>query len=150
MSGMGNILLGIGNTLRRDDGAGNYVASRFRLSGWESIDCGTAPENFSGIVRRERPILLVLVDAADMGLSPGEFAIIPEEKIRDVGLGTHQATLGFLIDLVREAAGSVVLIGIQPAVVEFGDGLSPAVRVGAQRLVGLLQRGGLERIPLLM
>ena len=66
-----NILLGIGNPLNGDDGAGIYVAEQFRKDGWISLSCGTAPENFTGIIRKAHPDCLVLVDAAALGLSPG-------------------------------------------------------------------------------
>ena len=146
---MKNLLLGIGNPLRRDDGAGNYVAKSFRKAGWRVIDCGTAPENFSGTVRRHHPDLLVLVDAADMGLAPGEYAIIPKEKIRDVGIGTHQLPLDIFIDFLGDAPGATLVIGIQPLRVEMGEGLTHAVQGGADRLIRILEKGEVGSIPVL-
>lgn len=146
---MSNMLLGIGNPLRKDDGVGNYVASRIQAEGWEAHDCGATPENFSGMVRRLHPDLLILVDAAFMGLAAGEIAIIPKGRIRDVGLGTHQLPLDIFIDFLEDAAGEIILIGIEPMVVEVGEGLSPEVRKGADRLVATLERGGARSIPIL-
>lgn len=146
---MVNLLLGIGNSLRRDDGVGNYIASRFRKTNWKVFDCGTAPENFSGMVRREHPEILIIVDAADMGLAPGECAIIPKEKIRDVGLGTHQLPLDMFIDFLGETVGKVLLIGIQPCCVEMGEGLSPVVMGGSERVISMLESGEIGRIPVL-
>ena len=144
-----NILLGIGNPLNGDDGAGIYVAGQFRKEGWVSLSCGSAPENFTGIIRRTRPDCLVLVDAAAMGLSPGEFRIIPRHKIADVSIGTHQLPLSLLIDFLSDAAGRIVLIGIQPDRVITGEEISPRVREGAERLVDVLSSGELDRIPVL-
>ena len=144
-----NMLLGIGNPLRGDDGAGNYIARHFRMKGWQVIDCGTAPENFTGVVRKTKPDVLVLVDAADMGLPPGEFRIIPPERIEDVGLGTHQLPLDQFISFIGECAGKVILVGIQPVVVEMGEGLSPAVQEGVNRLVATLGKGDIYRIQVL-
>lgn len=146
---MVNLLFGVGNSLRKDDGAGNYVASRFRKEGWMVFDCGTSPENFSGVVRREHPGILVIVDAADMGLAPGECAIIPKEKISDVGIGTHQLPLDIFIDFLGDAVAEVLIIGIQPEVVTTGEGLTEEVRSGADRIVGLLERGDIAGIPVL-
>lgn len=146
---MVNVLLGIGNTHRRDDGAGNYIASRFGKEGWKVFDCGTTPENFSGVVRREHPEILVIMDAADMGLYPGECAIIPKEKIRDVGIGTHQLPLDIFIDFLGNVVGRVILIGIQPGIVEMGEGLSPAVQEGAEKCVEMLEKDELDLIPVL-
>ena len=144
-----NILLGIGNPLNGDDGAGMLVAGQFRKEGWISLSCGTVPENFTGIIRKIRPDCLVLVDAAAMGLSPGEFRIIPRHKIADVSIGTHQLPLSLLIDFLSDAAGRIVLIGIQPERVVSGEEISPRVREGADRLVHVLSSGEPGRIPVL-
>lgn len=144
-----NILLGIGNPMNGDDGAGIYVAEQFRMDGWIPLACGTAPENFTGIIRKIRPPCLVLVDAADMGLSPGEYRIIPRQRIADVSMGTHQLPLSLLIDFLSDAAGQIILIGIQPERARTGSEISQPVRGGADRLVHVLSSGGLDRIPVL-
>jgi hydrogenase 3 maturation protease len=144
-----NILLGIGNPLNGDDGAGMLVAGQFSKEGWISVSCATAPENFTGLIRKTLPDCLVLVDAAAMGLAPGEFRIIPRHKIADVSIGTHQLPLSMLIDFLSDSAGRIVLIGIQPGRVVFGGEISPRVREGAERLVHVLSSGELGRIPVL-
>ena len=144
-----NILLGIGNPLNGDDGAGIYVAGQFRKEGWIPLACGTAPENFTGIIRKTRPDCLVLIDAAAMGLSPGEYRIIPRHKIADVSIGTHQMPLSLLIDFISEAAGRIVLIGVQPDRIVAGEEISPRVREGAAQLVHALSSGDLDHIPVL-
>lgn len=138
--------IGIGNTLRRDDGAGIYVAKRLECSGWTALDCGTAPENFTSVVRRAHPEILVLVDAAEMGLSPGEFRIIAKDAIRDVSIGTHHLPLTHLIDYLQDAAGCIVFVGIQPAVVQDGEGLTPEVMRGANDLVEILKKECFEAL----
>ncbi|NYT05452.1 MAG: hydrogenase 3 maturation endopeptidase HyCI [Methanomicrobiales archaeon] len=142
-----NMLLGIGNTLRRDDSVGIYVAHHLNLDGWTAIDCGTTPENFTSVVHRAHPDLVLIVDAADIGLQPGEFRIIPAERIGEAGIGTHQLALNHLITYLRCAAGSILLIGIQPYDVGDGEGLSPAVIEGAERLLNLIREGRLDTIP---
>ena len=144
-----NILLGIGNPLNGDDGAGIYVAGQFRKDGWLSLSCGTAPENFSGTIRKAHPDYLVLVDAATMGLTPGEYRVIPRHRIADVGMGTHQLPLSLLIDFLSDCAGRIILVGIQPGQVTTGEDISLQVRVGANRLVHELLSGKLDRIPVL-
>ena len=146
---MTNILLGIGNPLNGDDGVGIYVAERFRKENWIPLPCGTAPENFTGIIRKSRPACLVLVDAAAMGISPGEYRIIPRDKIEDVSIGTHQLPLSLLIDFLSDSAERIILIGIQPECSAPGEEISPAVRKGADRLVYVLSSGELDCIPIL-
>ena len=140
------MLLGIGNPLHGDDGVGNYVASRFRARGWNAIDCGTMPENFTAVVRRHHPEILVLVDATDLGLTPGEFRTVGDDQIEDVSIGTHNMPLSLLIGYLAESAGKVLFVGIQPARLGEEEGLSPAVIEGAERLMDLLRTNRIEAI----
>jgi hydrogenase 3 maturation protease len=142
-----NMLLGIGNALRGDDGIGVWIARNTHVIGWKALDCGPVPENFTGIVRREHPDLLLLVDAADMGLAPGEFRIIPQEKIQDVGIGTHQLPLSHLITFLEGTAGTILFIGIQPACLEEDMPISPDVKEGAMRLIAHISKGTIREIP---
>jgi hydrogenase 3 maturation protease len=135
--------------LNGDDGAGIYVAEQFRKEGWISLSCGTAPENFTGIIRKAHPDCLVLVDAATMGLFPGEYRVIPRHRIADVSIGTHQLPLSMLIDFLSDSAGQIVLIGIQPSLVAAGEEISPQIREGANRLVHELLFGRVDQIPVL-
>jgi hydrogenase 3 maturation protease len=134
------MLLGVGNTLHGDDGVGNYIASRFRARGWNAIDCGTMPENFTAVVRRHHPEILILVDATDLGLLPGEFRIVGEDQIEDVSVGTHNMPLSFLMHYLSESAGRVIFIGVQPERLHDEEGLSPAVMGGAERLMTMLRQ----------
>jgi len=143
---MVKMLLGIGNLLRGDDGAGNYVADRFRAPGWLALDCGTIPENFTGTVRKEHPVLLVFVDAAEMGIFPGEFRIIRPDDIAAVTFGTHALPLSILIEFLSHDAGRILFIGIQPAQTETDQALTDAVRQGADRLIRILEEGDPEGI----
>lgn len=136
-----NILLGVGNTLLSDDGAGIYVAESFEKDGWSSYNCGTAPENFTSIIRRENPETLLIVDAARMGLSPGEVRQIPEEKISDVSFGTHQLPLSQLTAYLKEYAKKIVIIGIEPKTTDFGEEISPEIKDACGKLLEMIENG---------
>jgi len=143
---MVHLLLGIGNPLLGDDGAGNYVAGLVKDPGWKVFDCGTIPENFTGKVRELHPEILVLVDAADMKISPGEFRVVQPENIADVAFGTHALPIRVLIEYLTPDAGRILFIGIQPERVDMGAPLSERVRKGARRLVRLIEKGEFDRI----
>ena len=135
------ILLGVGNSLRCDDGIGNWVARHFAKPGWLALDCGTAPENFTGVVRREMPRVLVIVDAADLGEEPGTLRIVPKSRIIDTGIGTHMLPLHHLFDYLAPSVDEIVLMGIQPWQVAAGTDLSAPVLRAAEQLVAILQDG---------
>ncbi|KQC08673.1 MAG: hypothetical protein APR55_11305 [Methanolinea sp. SDB] len=146
---MVDMVLGIGNTLNGDDGVGCYVARHLEKTGWISLDCGTVPENFTGIVRRERPDLLVLVDAADMHLPPGEYRIIPGNLIEEVGTGTHALPLSHLIDFLAPVAGEILFIGIQPGSLGTGDPLSGKVKRSGDEVIRIIGERRLDSIRVL-
>ncbi len=146
---MARAILGVGNPLRRDDGVGVWVAERMRGTGWEVIVAGLSVENALGTVRRFAPDLLVVVDAAELGLPPGSARRLRlEESARMLG-STHALPLPFLLSTVGDRVGKIVLIGIQPADRSLGEGLTPEVRAGAEGLVVRLLAGDLGAIPAL-
>ena len=148
---MNRILLGVGNRLSRDDGAGPVLVERLAGSDWLAIDCGTSLENVGGVVSREKPDLLVIADAARMGLPPGEVRRLPRPSVDRMLVSTHGLPLTFFLDRLGSAAGRIVLIGIEPADLSFGEGLSAEVSVGVERLFQALtsEPGGIESIPFL-
>jgi hydrogenase 3 maturation protease len=141
------VLLGIGNSLRGDDGVGPWIADHFQADGWLSFNCGTAPENFTSVIRRTAPDLLVLVDAADIGLPAGEFRVVEPSRIEDVSIGTHQLPLTHLVEYLKDTVGVIVFVGIQPGRVVDGEGISVEVRKGAEALMRVLREGSLGEIP---
>ncbi len=140
------ILMGVGNELRGDDAVGIYVARNFHRDDWYVIIAGQVPEDFTGEIKRIKPETLVLVDAALMGLSPGEFRLVPIEKIPNVAFSTHGMPLSFFLTYINDFVGNSILIGIQPKTMEFGVQLSPEVRRGADQLIKILKSENLNLI----
>jgi len=133
------LLVGIGNELRGDDGFGPALAARVRAAGGPALDAGTAPENLTGPIRRARPEVLLLADAADLGAAPGTVRLLPPAALAEGGTGTHDPGLGMLVQFLQAELGcEVVVLAVQPATVAFGAQRSPAVRAAEQRLAALL------------
>jgi len=144
---MKRMLLGVGNRLSRDDGVGPTVAQALADSDWISIDCGTALENTTGIVSRNRPDLLVIVDAAHMGMEPGTFRRLPIQANDRMLASTHGLPLSFVLANIESSAAETILIGIEPADLSFGEGLSPVVEAAACALIELLRKNRLDEVP---
>ena len=66
------------------------------------------------VIRKRKPMELVMLDAARMGLNPGAVRRIDRDRILDVGISTHMMPLHHIIDYVRPFVESIILIGIQP------------------------------------
>lgn len=118
-----NVVLTVGNSMMGDDGAGPLLAERMTeqpLAGWHVIDGGSAPENVVHRIRALQPTRLIIVDAADMELPPGETRIIDPERIAEMFImSTHNLPLNFLIDQLKEDISEVIFVGIQPTLVAF-------------------------------
>jgi hydrogenase 3 maturation protease len=139
------LILTVGNEMMGDDGAGPYLARRLQqapLEGWEVIDGQTAPENFLHQVRAMQPERVVVVDAADAGLEPGEIYFLDEAAIDSLFImTTHTLPLSFLIVALKEILPEVRFIGIQPDVVSFGYPMTDAVRQAVETLYQQLEGG---------
>lgn len=141
------LLIGVGNTLRGDDGAGPAVLAL--LDGKVNaslLDAGESPESCIGRVRDAGLDSVLLIDAADFGAAPGDLAILEPEDIAHCALSTHHMPLDLFLRFIREESGAadVFALGIQPEHIGFGEPMSPAVadsvRAVAEILQELLQR----------
>lgn len=147
-------VLGMGNELNGDDAAGVLVARRLlqaldergslwgsRSSRWLIEEAGLVPESFTGPLRRFGPEMVLLVDAAEMGLSPGEIALFDWSEAGGMSASTHTqppSVLGRY--LTAEFGCRVMLVGIQPAQLRFGQAVSPAIQAAVDELVAVLIR----------
>ena len=142
---MTNLVFTVGNALMGDDGAGPLLAELLEgapAAGWDVIDGGATPENVMHHVRAAAPERLLLVDAAQMGLSGGEIRRIDAGAVADQFLiNTHAIPLDYLIASLEEDVGEVVFVGIQPTRVAFYEDMTPAVRAGVEELHRRLTAG---------
>ena len=136
-------IVGVGNRLRRDDGVGpllvDALAGRTRAAGL--LDAGDVPENHLERVVGTEPDAVLIVDAVDLRAAPGVVELLGIDAIRAAGVSTHAASLALCADYIAGRTGaSVALLGIQPADVRLGTGLSPAVAEAAAGLSEVLCR----------
>ncbi len=137
-------VLGVGQVLRGDDAAGLRVVQELqkRLPIQEDvllIEAGPAPENFTGSLRRFHPDLVILIDAALMGLEPGAWRRLDWHDTSSYTGSTHTLPLNFLASYLETELGCTVeLIGIQPAGNEFEALISPAVISGIDSVTAAL------------
>ena len=136
-----NLLLGIGNPRHGDDALGPLFARAFRHPHWCCINAATAPENFTGLIRRHHPDLLVLLDAAEMNLPPGTLRRLDPATIQGRDFGTHAPSLAQLAAFLSDCANEIILLGIQPASILPGPRLSPPVRATLRSLAQSLAQG---------
>ena len=139
-------IVGIGNSLRCDDAAGILAARQLResrsLADLETVlvmDAGHAPENGTSQLRRFEPDVVLLIDAAEMGEQPGTIRLIEMDEIEGMSASTHTMPLSMLAKyLVLELNCQVLLLGVQPASTDVGEGLTGKVQQGVGEIVNAL------------
>jgi hydrogenase 3 maturation protease len=140
-------VLGVGSVLRSDDAAGMEVVKRLetRLSPMPTDVClfagETAPENLCGCIKRFMPTHLLMVDAADVGLYPGEFAQINPAQVGGPSFLSHMLPLKLMTDyLTQETGAAVTLLGIQYRTLEFDGPLSPDIERAVEKVCAALEK----------
>jgi hydrogenase 3 maturation protease len=143
------VLLGAGNDLMADDGAGCLVARRLkkRLTGkvpgrsFKVFDAGTAPENFTGLIRREEPDLVLLVDAANFGQRPGAVTVVEHGHFESSLPSTHSLPLSSMIRYLEDTtAAAIVVLLIQAGSAQLDGPMTPEVLRSVRDAVSVLAR----------
>jgi len=133
---------GIGNIMRGDDGLGPKFIEllRARKVNIPLFDCGTAPENYIFPMLKSGCDTLILVDAANVGLNPGQAKIIGVDDIANVSFSTHSPSPKLFIDLLKMGKEdmNIFVISVQPKDTSLGAPLSEAVLRGLEILTDVV------------
>jgi len=138
LGGSKTVIVGIGNTLKGDDGAGPLICEQLRHTGVgaELIDAGTVPENYIQPIIKKTPQNLLIIDAIDFGAAPGVINIFKPEQLSSLVISTHILSPHLFLDMIRQDIDvDVYFIGIQPAQTKLGQSVSAAVKEAIQWLV---------------
>jgi hydrogenase maturation protease len=138
------LILGLGNPLLGDEGIGVRVIEELKglelPDGVAVVEGGTAGLGLIGLMEGYQRV--IIVDAADMGHPPGRIVrFIPSEaqfKTAEAPLSLHQIGLGEVLALAKAlevAPAELVIIGIQPGLLEGGAGLSPEVEEAIPQII---------------
>jgi hydrogenase 3 maturation protease len=136
------LVVGIGNEMRGDDGAGVMLARKLDSTpDLETLDVGTVPESFTGKMREVGADLILLVDAVDFGGEPGSVGVFDAEQIPARWCTTHHAPLSILMDFLKQETGSeVLLLGIQPKEIRQNAPPSQEVEASVAALAELMNK----------
>jgi len=139
-------VLGVGNELMRDDGVGVHAVRRLRKeqvdNRIELIEAGTAVAAALDLVPTGAHV--VVVDAATGGGAPGSlYAFGLDDLSVERGVSLHETSLPeafALAQLGGAAFGNVVVLGVEPAVVDVGTELSPTLEKKLPAILDAVRR----------
>lgn len=143
-------MLGIGNTLNGDDGAGCEIADAInslpldqRKSdfAFTALNAGTVPENFVGAIRKSNLDLLLIIDAGDFSAMPGAIDLFLPSEVTGFTFATHTLPLSVLAEYISsELSVPVEILLIQPESIDYLAPLSCKVESAIQEVIGFFKR----------
>jgi hydrogenase 3 maturation protease len=139
------VIAGIGNPIRGDDYVGLKIVEDMHgkvRKNTRLLECETVPESFLLDIEEFNPSHVLLVDAALLGLNPGEARLVEAEKIVDFSpITTHVLPIRVFCQYITQVSGAkIAFLLIQPKCTEFSEGLSQELSATAQSLTQILIR----------
>lgn len=139
------VVAGIGNPMRMDDFVGTKVVQDLQGKVSEKvylIECETVPENFIQKIIDFNPTHVLLIDAAVLGLEPGNSRLIKPERLAAFpAYSTHALPLRIFCEyLATTTKAKIALLLIEPKKADFGEGLTSEIEVSAQKIVDIFLR----------
>jgi hydrogenase 3 maturation protease len=133
------VIAGIGNPIRSDDFVGVKVVQDLKgkvSKNVSLIECETVPESFMQEIVDIKPSHVLLIDAAVLGLKPGETRLVFPEQVTDFpAITTHVLPLRIFCEYITKMIETkIALLLIEPENTEFGEGLTPEVQKAAEKI----------------
>ncbi len=129
--------VGVGNPDLGDDGFGVRLAEALAEDGRPRVVvAGTAPERWVEALASGGHSHVVFLDAVEIPGEPGSAVLLDAEAVeaRYPQVSTHKISLGTLARLIGAGGPRVWLLGVKPASLAPGAGLSAPVRKAVESL----------------
>ncbi len=137
-------VIGIGSDLRSDDAAGLLVAEELRKSKIPKLKVflgATAPENLTGEIIKYKPSHIIIIDSAEMNQKPGTVLLINPEEAGGISFSSHMLPIKMMVDyLYGSLESEILIIGIQPKSLIFGEDVSEEVKSSVKKISNLIQK----------
>ena len=138
------LVLGLGNLLQCDDGVGCRVAQELEQrvvpNDVDVLDAGTPGIGLLNLIQDRRRV--IMIDAAEMGLQPGEFRRFGAEDVRLTGskerISLHRTGIVDTLALAKQLnieLPQLIFFGIQPQKIDWQDGLSQPVQAAMPQVI---------------
>jgi hydrogenase maturation protease len=125
---MAKTILAAGNTMREDDGIGIFAGALLKEKGLDVLFVYDTPENFLDKLDCKQ---VILVDAADIETD----YIITREIDSIETFSTHGMSLSLMKKYLENKGIELIIAGIKPETIGFGEKLSEIAKERAKKLV---------------
>ncbi len=137
------VIAGIGNPIRKDDYVGMNIVENLKGRISERVcllECESVPESFLDIIVDFDPTHLLLIDAALLGLKPGETRLLlPQQVTAFPAISTHVLPLKIFCEYISKmTSAEIALLLIEPLNTEFGEGLTLDIQEAAKNITEML------------
>ncbi|HUT32522.1 MAG TPA: hydrogenase maturation protease [Planctomycetota bacterium] len=141
-------VFGVGSRMMRDERAGVAVLEELarRVLPRDVRLRETGTDGYGLVNDFEDTDVAIIVDCAEMGREPGTVLVFSPDEVAstvlDRRMSLHSLDLLGVIQLAQQLGyeTAIRVVGIQPAVVDFGEELSEAVAAAVPRAVALVER----------
>jgi len=147
-------VIGLGNSLRRDDGIGVIILesllNNYKRSGIDYLNFGIA--SFDLMHRLQDYDLVLLIDGITAGLLAGELKIFNLEEVafsrEDSVVSTHELNLKDIFRLTHNLGikTKIYIAGIQVQDVSFGESLSQPLKENLEQITKQIDKIIQERL----
>jgi hydrogenase maturation protease len=141
------LILGLGNTLLRDDGVGVRVVEKLQAEGVKAEVRNGATLGLSLFEILTKCEKALVVDAVDMGKAPGTMACFSAQEIlalpESKNFSLHEIGLLEVLKIgqtLNEEFRKVTIIGIQPQDLRQGESLSPEVEKVIPQVIEMIKK----------
>jgi hydrogenase 3 maturation protease len=139
------VVVGIGNPIRTDDFVGVKIAQDLQGKVSEKVcllESETVPESFVQQIVDFKPTHVLLIDAAVLGLKPGELSLVePRELTSFPAYSTHVLPLRIFCEYIGKMTGAkIAMLLVEPVSTDFGEGISAIIQDTEEKIVSILVR----------
>lgn len=139
---MKKAIISIGNPLKSDDNIGNLIVDKikkfYKDKDYYFFKGGMNPENFIEPLKKINPDVIFFIDVAIFEGEVGDVKLFRLDDIIDINISSHYFPITIFKQYFPEV--KLVLIGIKPKVLNFGENLSPELKSKLKTIIEKVQR----------
>jgi hydrogenase 3 maturation protease len=138
------VIIGMGNELRADDAVGLHVVRFLKphiTNQLQVYEGHMTPEVFIRPACAVHPSHLLIIDAADLHVTPGGWQILSSDEVEEGLFTTHALpAVEVAAEIQRRCGAKVAFLGIQPKSREISLSLSKECQHAAKEIADIIRR----------